>query len=44
MEDNRIIALLFARDAGALDECRSSYGAYCRAIARNILGSEDDAE
>lgn len=44
MDDQRIIELFFARDEQALRECRERYGSYCDAIAKNILGSREDAE
>ena len=36
--------LLERRSEQALGELDSAYGAYCRAIARNILQNEEDAE
>ncbi len=44
MEDHLIIAKFFERDESALTEVRKKYGAYCRAIARRILNSAEDAE
>lgn len=44
MDDLKIIELYFARDEEALRECESEYGKYCRAIAKNILSSDEDAE
>lgn len=44
MEDQKIIELFFARDEQALRECQRSYGGYCFAVARAILGSDGDAE
>ena len=44
MRDEEIIALYFARSERAIAAAQEQYGSYCRAIARNILGSEDDAE
>ena len=44
MDDKRIIELFFARDEKALAECESIYGKYCESIAKNILGSDEDAE
>ncbi len=44
MEDRDILALFNARDEDALRRTSERYGAYCRAVARNILGSEEDAE
>ncbi len=44
MEDQKIIELFFARDEQALRETQRSYGGYCHAVARAILGSDEDAE
>ncbi len=44
MEDRDILDLLQKRDEAALRETKEKYGAYCLAVARNILGSEEDAE
>ncbi len=44
MEDREILALLNERDESALRETKAKYGAYCLAVARNVLGSDEDAE
>ena len=44
MEDRQIVDLYFARSDQAIAETERKYGGYCRAIARNILGSEQDAD
>ena len=44
MEDRKIVDLYFARSDQAVAETERKYGAYCRSIARGILGSEPDAE
>jgi RNA polymerase sigma-70 factor (ECF subfamily) len=44
MEDSQIIDLYFARNETAISETDKKYGAYCRAIARNILSSGQDVE
>ena len=44
MEDCGILALFYARDEAALREAEAKYGAVCRAAAKNILGSDADAE
>ena len=44
MQDQEIIALYFARDEAALVRTQESYGAYCHAIALNLLHSAEDAE
>ena len=44
MEDERIIELFNARDEAAIREAQAKYGAYCSAIAMNLLGVREDAE
>lgn len=44
MEDETIIRYLFARDERALQETEKKYGALCRKVAMNVLGSREDAE
>ena len=44
MDDKRILWLLNNRDEQALKESARLYGALCRSVARNILGSDEDAE
>ena len=44
MEDQKIIDLYFARDEEAIQATSEKYGAYCLAVARNILGDQEDAE
>ena len=44
MEDSEIIRLYWQRSEQAIRESEHRYGAYCRAIARNILPSPADAE
>lgn len=44
MEDAMIVALYWARDEKAIVESSAKYGAYCRAIAWQILQSREDAE
>ena len=44
MEDSGIIALYWERNEQAIRETENKYGAYCRAIGYNILGSREDAE
>lgn len=44
MKDAELIALLEARSDRAAAALEETYGAYCRAIARNILRREEDAE
>lgn len=44
MEDKEIVELYWARNAHAISETASKYGGYCRSIAKNILGSSEDAE
>ncbi len=44
MEDGRIIDLFWQRDADAIAETARKYGAYCFAIADNILRNAEDSE
>ena len=44
MEDREIVELFFSRSERAIAECDAKYGRYCRTIAKNILGSDEDAE
>lgn len=44
LDDREIIALFERRDERAVGACRERYGAYLRAVARNVTGSERDAE
>lgn len=44
MEDHEIIQLYWDRDEAAIGATDEKYGAYCTAIARNILPSPEDAE
>ncbi len=44
MDDLKIIELYFARDEEALRKSEEKYGKYCKAIAKNILSSDEDAE
>ena len=44
MEDQKIIALYFARDEQAIAETEVRYGKLCRQIAMHILGNRADAE
>lgn len=44
MDDRAIMTALLARDEGALAALDAGCGRLCRAIARNILGSDEDAE
>ena len=43
-DDQRILLLFEYRDEQALRESDRQYGALCRSVARNILGSSEDAE
>jgi len=43
MEDSRIVALYWERNESALTHTREKYGAYCHAIAWQILHSREDA-
>lgn len=44
MEDQDIIGLFWRRDQQALRETQQKYGAYCTAVARNILVSPEDSQ
>lgn len=44
MDDNGIIRLYWDRNDQAITITSDKYGHYCKAIARNILNSEEDAE
>ena len=44
MEDHAIIELYFARDESAIKETDAKYGAYCTAIAYNLLRIREDAQ
>ncbi|MBR3610594.1 MAG: sigma-70 family RNA polymerase sigma factor [Oscillospiraceae bacterium] len=44
MNDEEIIALYFERNEDAIDETAKKYGAYCRAVAENILHDSEDSD
>ena len=44
MEDEQIVQLYFDRNEQAISETANKYGSYCTSIAKNILGSREDAE
>lgn len=44
MESERILLMFYNRDEQALEETVNEYGVLCRSVARNILGSDEDAE
>lgn len=44
MEDTQIIDLYWSRSERAIPATAEKYGSYCTTIARNILGSSEDAE
>lgn len=44
MTDADIVALYWARDEQAIAQTAQKFGAYCRKIAANLLGSPEDAE
>lgn len=44
MEDREIVALYWARDERALSETDAKYGAFCRAVALDLLSVREDAE
>lgn len=44
MEQSQIIALFQTRSEKAIEAAQAKYGAMCRGIAQNLLGSEQDTE
>ena len=44
MDDDRIVQLYWDRNESAITASSQKYGAYCMAIARNILADRSDAE
>ena len=44
MEDSKIIELYWQKNENAIKETSSKYGAYCFAIAENILHNKEDSE
>ena len=44
MDDGKIVQLYWDRDEQAVPATADKYGNYCASIARNILGSQEDAE
>lgn len=44
MEDTEIIELFFRRDQQAITETKEKYGAFCLKMAKNISGTEEDAQ
>ena len=42
MDDMQIVELFWQRDQRAIGESEAKYGAYCRAIAHNILADAED--
>ena len=44
MEDSEIVQLYWDRNEQAIPATSEKYGSYCASIAKNILGSENDAE
>ena len=44
MEDSKIVDLYWQRSEAAIEETAIKYGAYCYAIANNILNNDEDAK
>ena len=44
MEDDKIIALYWARKEEAIPETDRKYGSYCRSISFRILNDKEDSE
>jgi RNA polymerase sigma-70 factor (ECF subfamily) len=44
VKDEQIIALYWERSDEAIAQTAQTYGKYCKKIARNVLGNDEDAE
>ena len=44
MDDEKIVALFWARDERAIAQTQQKYGRYCYTVARRIVSSHEDAE
>lgn len=44
MKDGEIVNLYLERNPDAIKETASKYGGYCKSIAKNILGNNEDAD
>ena len=44
MQEREIVSMFLARNEDAIGEAEAACGRYCRAIAKNITGSDEDAE
>lgn len=44
MKDREIVNLYWERNSNAIKETEFKYGRYCKMIAKNILGNDEDAE
>lgn len=44
MEEKQIVDLFWERNTAAIRETAAKYDGYCKMIARNILGNDEDAE
>ena len=44
MNDNEIVELFFQRNPDGIQAAQEKYGSYCLAVARNILGGEEDSQ
>jgi len=44
MHDNDILELYMARDESAIEETSLKYGNYCKKVAMNILGQQEDSD
>lgn len=44
MDDKRIVELFLSRNESAIAQTQQKYGAYCKAIAYNVLRNHSDAE
>ena len=44
MKDSEIVELYFKRNEEAIEKTSEKYGAYCKAVAENILKNPEDSE
>ncbi|MBQ2545076.1 MAG: sigma-70 family RNA polymerase sigma factor [Clostridia bacterium] len=44
MQEREIVSMFLARNEDAIGEAEAACGRYCRVIAKNITGSDEDAE
>ncbi len=44
MDDAKIVQLYWKRDQQAISATADKYGSFCKSIANNILGNNEDSE